>query len=114
MCIQYDYFQGVLGGLFEWCGNHVLELNDEELIGVIYEEYMYCSTDLYEDNIKSFLQLGFITDEIAEKMRQIYKLSNEMLSDGQERSAHIIRNSPTWKKIFDLTDEIKAKIKLYF
>ena len=112
MRIKYSYFRSVFELLFEYCGNHVLSLSDEDLVGVIYEDYMFCYVDLYEYNRLAFKQAGYITEKIAQKMKTIYELSEEVFAEGVEFSAKFVRNSPTWKKIFDLTDEIKNEINL--
>ena len=112
MHIKFEYFHGTMENLFQWCGNHVLTLNDEELEGVIYEEYMFYSTDLHEDNRLAFLQAGYINNEIAQKMKIIYDMSAELFDEKVEFSAKFVRNSPAWKQVFDLMDEIKKEINL--
>lgn len=107
---NYEYFYYVFEGNFTWCGNHVLQYNDEDLEGIIYEEYMFFSTDFGEWNRTNFLEAGFITQEIADKMKLIYELSDEMFSPEQEFSANFVRTSPTWKKIFDLMDELRQEM----
>ena len=71
---------------------------------------MFYYTDLLDEHLTCFVEMGFINKEIAEKARLIRELSDKMLSDDEEFSAKRVRTSKTWQKIFRLVDELKQEM----
>ena len=111
MGIDYEYYQYIFGSIFKWCGQHLLSLSDKELEWAIYEDYMFYYTDLLDEHLTCFLEMGFINKETVEKARLIRELSDKMFSPDEEFSANCVRTSKTWQKIFNLVDELKQELK---
>ena len=101
--IVMDRFEQV----FEYIGSFILQENDDELMGIIYEDYDFYYTDLADFRLDILVDNNYITDEIREKAHKMRVLSEKMLNEKVKRSAYIIRNSPEWNQIFSLADEIK-------
>lgn len=94
--------------VFNFIGSFILNYNDRELEGIVYEEYddRQCST-LIDFKLDILLDSGYITHDIKTKAQEIQTLNEKVLNDKVERSASFIRNSLEWKRIIFLADEIR-------
>ncbi len=102
-----DVVMEMFAQVFEYVGNFILGLSDDDLLGNIYEEYDFSYTDLADFRLDILLDNGNITEEIKVKAQEMRNLSEKMFEVGVERSVSFIKKSPEWRRIFTLAEEIR-------
>ncbi len=98
--------------VFEFCGNEVLKESDEVLAGIIYEDYLDYYSYWLDCNLIFLKENGILSEDVVKQVQEIRSLSDAMFAPGMEFSAQFIRKSKTWKKIFDMADQLKAELNI--
>ncbi|MCJ8014871.1 hypothetical protein MUG84_24610 [Paenibacillus sp. KQZ6P-2] len=92
------------------CGTYLLSENDMVIGYNIFEEFDTGVTSfLHTDVLQRLNDAGLISDEIMSKSAILRNLVLE-LQQGDEWNINAVRNSPEWRKVLDLADEIKGCI----
>lgn len=97
--------------IFNRFGLHLLSETDQMLEYYVFEatdiEIGYCSDRI----LTKFLDEGMIDQEISENSSLLLKSFRRLENTMPIRNAESIRNSPEWKKLMELSDNIKKMIK---
>ncbi len=92
----------------------ILEQNDDYLEWSIYEQLsLGYSSFMYEFNLDTLLDKGYINEEIYELTFQLGHKADTLLQSELERSAQFVRNSHKWNAFFKDTDNILNKIEAF-
>lgn len=98
--------------IFDYIGLHILDYDDEELECIIYEDYDCVISGFPNFQLEILLDSGYITEDIKHKVTEMRDLSEKMFGKGIERSATFVRNSPEWRRIIVLADQIRTLLNL--
>lgn len=97
--------------IFNRFGLHLLSETDQMLGYYVFEatgiEIGYCSNQI----LTQFLDEGMIDQEIFENSSFLLESFRRLENTMPIRNAESIRNSPEWKKLMELSDNIKKMIK---
>jgi len=90
------------------CGTYLLS-EDDMVIGYnIFEEFdTGVISFLHTDVLQRLNDAGLISDEMVYKSSILRDLVLE-LQQGDEWNVNAVRNSPDWRKVLELADEIKG------
>lgn len=94
----------------EKCGAYLLKKSDEDIEYNLFEEFDIGATTFLHDTVLGKLKLaGYIDSNIIEKSK---KLRNQymLLQDSNEYTVEYVKRSARWRKIMELSDEIKELI----
>ena len=108
--------------MYEWFletftnfGTFLLELDDEEVGCLVFEEFVSSAiTFLYKDNLKYLLDNKKIDEKILDaclELREKFLLYEDGNSD--IRSVHDVKTNPKWRELLELADRIKAMIEAF-
>ncbi len=90
------------------CGRYLLEADDETIEYEIFEEFgIEVVTFLHSNSLTKLLNAGLISNK---KMAMSSLLRNKIidLQNTNEWTLVAFRNSPNWKNIFEICDELKS------
>lgn len=90
------------------CGTYLLS-EDDVVIGYnIFEEFDTGITSfLHADNLQKLKDAGLISDDMMYKSSILRNMVLE-LQQGDKWNVNAVRNSPEWRKVLDLADEING------
>ncbi|MEC0180119.1 hypothetical protein P4H61_01220 [Paenibacillus peoriae] len=90
------------------CGTYLLSEEDMVIEYNIFEEFDTGVTSfLHADILQQLNDAGLISVEIMNKSSILRNLVLE-LQQGDEWNINAVRNSPEWRKVLELADEIKG------
>lgn len=97
--------------IFDKFGLHLLDETDQMINYYVFEatdiNIGYCSRHV----LTQFLEEGIIDEDIFEKSSLILESFRKLENSMPIRNAEFVRNSLEWKKLMELSDNIKGMIK---
>lgn len=94
------------------CGSYLLSEDDKVIEYNIFEEFdTGVISFLHADNLRLLKDAGLINDEIMQKSINLRNWI-QTIQQGDNWNIDAVRNSTEWKKIFELSDEIKTMLEL--
>lgn len=95
------------------CGTYLLNEDDVVIEYNIFEEFDTGITSfLHADNLQKLYDAGLINNEMLYKSSTLRNMVLE-LQQGDEWDVNAVRNSPKWRRVLQLADEIKGLIGGY-
>ena len=95
-----------------WYDEKNLELPEEELLGIIFEELDGDAFSfLHSNSINRLIEKGLIPAELKERILDLREKTIELFK--KERTVEVIQNDEDWKKARSLAFEIREEIKKY-
>ncbi len=92
------------------CGIYLLSQDDVVIGYNIFEEFdIGVISFLHIDSLQKLNDAGLINGEVMEKSSMLRSMVME-LQDSPKWSVEGVRSSPEWRKILELSDEIKKKL----
>lgn len=104
---RYELFKNTL----EECGTEIL-LESEDIIEYkLFEEFSVDAVSfLHENMLNALLDEGMIDDEIYKKCKELRSFYLSMQSNSLLLSAKEVKTSEEWKKLMQLSDEVRNKL----
>ncbi len=104
---RYDFLKKTL----EECGTDILLECEEVIEYKLFEEFAIDAVSfLHENMLNILLDEGMINDEIFKKCLALRTLYLSMQSDSLLLNASEVKESLEWRKLMQLSDEIKQKL----
>lgn len=104
---RYELFQNTL----EECGIDILKESDDIIEYQLFEEFAVDAISfLHENMLDTLLCEGLIDDDIYEKCKNLRKLYLSMQPDLLLLNADGVKASAEWKKLMQLSDEIRQQL----
>lgn len=89
------------------CGTYLLNEEDKVIEYNIFEEFdSGVVSFLHIDNLTKLNDAGLINDEVMEKSSILRSMVME-IQESEKWDVEGVRSSPEWRKILELSDEIK-------
>lgn len=96
------------------CGSYLLFEDDEVIEYNIFEEFdTGVISFLHADNLQKLNDAGLISMEIMQKSTTLRNWVQAIQQEGNW-NVHAVRESSKWKKILELSDEIKMMLEQNF
>lgn len=93
------------------CGSYLLFEDDEVIEYNIFEEFdTGVISFLHADNLQKLNDAGLISMEIMQKSTTLRNWV-QAIQEGGNWNVHAVRNSSEWRKILELSDEIKILLE---
>ena len=103
---KYNFFRDS----FSHCGLFLLDLNDEDILYYLFEEFDTDSISFFHaKTLESLRQSSYINDEIV-SMCEILRDSYLKLANKKRWGAEEIKTSPDWLELFHLADDIRMRL----
>ena len=104
---RYDLFKNTLAE----CGSNILLESDDIIEYKLFEGFAVDAVSfLHENMLDALLSEGLIDDDIYEKCKKLRRLYLSMQSDSSLRNASHVKESSEWKKLMQLSDEIRQQL----
>lgn len=104
---RYELFKNAL----EECGTDILLEGEEVIEYKLFEEFAVDAISfLHEEMLDALLDEGMIDDEIYKKCKELRNFYLSMQSNSLLLNAREVKTSVEWKKIMQLSDEIRHKL----
>ena len=104
---KYSFFKDS----FSHCGLFLLDLNDEDLLYYLFEEFdMDAISFLQTTMLESLRQSGYINDEIVSMCQSLRDMYLKLENNPKIWRAEEIRSSSDWLELFRLADKIHMQL----
>lgn len=107
-----------VGGKFDWfidtlekSGMFILELSNEEIETLIFEDFIVGVTSFFSKNNLSELRVNEIIDEDMEKNAYLLREKVLKIDNTNLWNINSVRQSSEWLDIFRRSDELKRQLK---
>lgn len=98
---------------FSYCGLFLLDLNDEDLLDILFEDFETCAISyLHTAMLNPLRASGYINDEIVSLCKLLRERYFELaINSNKIWCAEEIRHSPDWLALFRLADQIHIQLE---
>lgn len=104
---RYGFFKDS----FSHCGCFLLDLNDEDLLYYLFEEFDTDAISFLHTTMLDILrESGYIDDEIVSMCQSLRAMYLKLERNPNMRHAEAIKTSPAWLELFHLADEVRMRL----